>query len=170
MEGFRTCSAYSLFGPDMADHLACLCPVGDGSDEFANACEWANEIIGSPAYNTYALEPKEIGLTKFEHILQQSFHGKSTKYDDAFADGGDVMDDEVWDYTDIARTKIFSQWVEGDDFCPVSLNKAVQETFPAASRLANHDYEDERLHFPFFLDVEVDDGAFFHLVADLLGR
>ena len=80
------------------------------------------------------------------------------------------MDDQVWDYTDIARTKIFSQWVEGDDFCPVSLNKAVQETFPAASRLSNHDYEDERLHFPFFLDVEVDDTAFFHLVADLLGH
>jgi len=145
--------------------VACLCPVGDGSDTYAAVCDaWALSTIAP-----YPVETKEIGLTKFEHILQQSFYGKSTKFSETFATDDETTVLDEWDYTGIDRTKIFGHWVRGDLNCPADANQAVQDTFPDANRIGDKDYNDGRVHFPFFLDIfGVEDSAYFALLADLV--
>ena len=165
MDGLRVCGADSLFGADMDTTLACLCPNGDGSDTYAAACEAWDLSSVAP----YAFETKEIGLTKFEHILQQAFYGKSTKFSETFATDDDTTVLDEWDYTGIDRTKIFAHWVRGDLNCPEDANQAVQDTFPDANRIGDNEFNDGRTHFPFFLDLfGVEDSAYYALLADLV--
>jgi len=145
--------------------VACLCPVGDGSDTYAAVCDaWALSTIAP-----YPVETKEIGLTKFEHILQQSFYGKSTKFSETFATDDETTALDEWDYTGIARTKIFGHWLRGDVDCPADANRAVQDTFPDANRIGDQEYNDGRDHRLWFLDsFSAEDSAYFALLADLV--
>ena len=55
--------------------MLCLCPAQDGTDEFAIACAYVQTVLAIEAGANFDVPLREIGLTKLEHVWQQSIYG-----------------------------------------------------------------------------------------------
>ena len=139
----NTCNTHSIYGAnwwsddssttaEQEEGLYCLCNGAD-ADDFTNACAFFESQRLENDNADFKFKLKELDLTMYEHLVQQSIYGKPTKYSSTFATDGWYNTPDSWDYSTATRTDVVDIWFNNEENpkCPVDLNKGTQNSFPS---------------------------------------
>jgi len=93
-----TCNANSLFGPNWATELACLCASAD----FTSTCTYFTNLKVFDDAAPQQSKLAELGIKQAEHIMQQAIAGTNTQFNNNWATSGWITQPASYDLSPVA--------------------------------------------------------------------